>query len=101
MKEQMHKRIATERAQAYAPKPKDNAAVAALSGAALAALAIVLFSRFYGIDIVRYWMVEVLLVLGSAVAGFVWYRLRRREHFAARAHEMEKIRDASLEKERL
>lgn len=90
------KKLAAVRAEVYAPRPKDKAAIAGLIGGMAGGIGLALFGRFYSIDMLSYPLIGLGVILSCIAGATVWSIKSRRRNTAAYTAELQKIVDEKV-----
>ncbi len=89
---------AHRRANVYAPRPRHSPIEAGLSGAAIVAVVLILFTALSGLDLEQH----SIALAGTACAGFVcpflWFRSAENKHYGASRKEYDALRREQLRK---
>ncbi len=89
--------LATQRAEAYAPRPTGGSLMAGLCGLVLAVLADISVSGFYGWELREHLALTAILAACGFATGFGSYKLAVRKSRRAQANELSHLADTGVE----
>jgi uncharacterized membrane protein YeaQ/YmgE (transglycosylase-associated protein family) len=91
MKERARKNTARTIAETYAPQPKSGAFMYAVLGTMCAGLCLIIFGKFYAVDVIAHpaWISGI--VVSAITAAVILWVVRNRRHEAARGAEYDKL----------